>query len=79
MQTSSVLRTSDNHINTDAYQTAAKNYYVCYVVDNTGKFTPCLLTEADVNKGVERAIKNPEDVLPVSLILWVYHKIKSLF
>lgn len=78
MKTNSVLRTSDLHENVNAYKTAAKEYYKCYVVGADGTLTPCLLTEDDVIKGIDRAVKNPEDILPLSLPQKLYHKLLNL-
>lgn len=79
MKTESVLRTSDMHHNSNAYRTAARNYYVAYVVGADGVLAPCLLTEDDVYRGMDRAIKNPEDVLPLSPFQLAYHKMLNLF
>lgn len=78
MKTNSVLRTSDLHENVNAYKTASREYYKCYVVGADGKFNACLLTEDDVIKGIDRAVKNPEDVLPLNLFQRLYHKLLNL-
>lgn len=75
MKTNSVLRTSDLHENVDAYKTAAKEYYKCYVVNSYGSFIPCLLTQDDIMTGIDRAAQNEEDVLPLTLVQKLYHKL----
>lgn len=74
MNTNSVIRLSDLHENKDAYRTASKQYYAVYILDSEGVFVPCLLTENDITTGVDRAVKNVEDILPLSFVQIVYHK-----
>lgn len=79
MKTNSVIMTTDCHKNKNKYNSASRSYYMCYVVDNRGTLTPCMLTEDDVMKGVERSIKNPEDILKLSLWQRMFSKLISLF
>lgn len=79
MKINSVIRTSDIFINANAYRTAAKEYYVCYVIDMNGSEIPCLLTSDDITKGIDRADKNPEDVKPLSRFQAIYHRLLNLF
>lgn len=79
MKTNSVIRMHDLHDNKDGYRTAAKQYFMCYVAHLDGTMSPCLLTEDDVGKGLERAINNPEDVKKLSLFQRCYHKILNIF
>lgn len=75
MKANSVIRTSDLHENVNAYKTASREYYKCYVVSADGEFIPCLLTEDDIIKGIDRAVKNPEDVLSLGLVQKLFHKL----
>ena len=79
MHTHSAIRTDDLHVNQNAYRTSNRSYYCVYVIDSDGTHTPCLLTEDDVLKGVDRAYKNPEDVLPLGLVQRLLHTILNLF
>ena len=36
-------------------------YFACYYVEPDGKEYPCLLTQNQVKKGVDRGLNNPED------------------
>lgn len=74
MKTNSVIRLADLHENKNAYRTASKEYYTVYVLDAEGVFVPCLLTEDDITSGVDRAVKNVEDILPLALLQLLYHK-----
>ena len=79
MNTNSVIRTLDLHINKNAYRTSNRSYYCVYVIDANGVKTPCLLTEDDVVKGIDRAYKNPEDVLPLGKLQLFVQYILALF
>lgn len=50
--------------NKDAHVNADKTYVVAYLQDLDGNLLPLLFTDADVQKALKRAAKNPEDVLP---------------
>lgn len=68
MYTNSIIRTEDLHVNKNAYRTSNRSYYCVHVVQLDGTRTACLLTEDDILKGIDRAYKNPEDVLPLSKV-----------
>lgn len=50
--------------NRDSHANADKTYVVAYLETLEGELVPVLFTDADVQKAVKRAAKNPEDVLP---------------
>ncbi len=75
MKTNSVVRLTDLHENKNAYRTAAREYYTIYVMDSEGVFIPCLLTTHDITNGVDRAVKNVEDILPLAVPQLLYHKL----
>ena len=50
--------------NKEAHVNADKTYVVAYLQDLDGNLLPLLFTDADVQKALKRAAKNPEDVLP---------------
>lgn len=79
MSTNSVIRLDDLIENKSAHLAANKQYYMVYVLSSHGKSIPCLLTEDDVTKGIDRAVRNPEDVVKLSLIQKLYHKVLSWF
>jgi hypothetical protein len=79
MKTNSAIRLNDLHNNINPYNSAAKEYYACQVVDECGNFEPCLLTKDAIVKGIDRAKKNPEDVISLSLFLKFYHWILNFF
>lgn len=78
MKTNSVVRLTDLHENKNAYRTAASEYYTIYVMDAEGVFVPCLLTTHDITNGVDRAVKNVEDILPLAVTQLLYHKLVLL-
>ena len=75
MKTYSVIRSKDKTENTEAYKSANKTYYMVYVIDANGKLVPCMLTETNINNGIDRAYKNPEDVNPLGNLCKLYFKI----
>ena len=78
MSNNSVIRVDDLAPNKDAYISANKEYYLVYVITNTGKQIPCLLTEDDVTKGIDRAGRNVEDIVPLSFFQKLYHGFLNL-
>lgn len=50
--------------NKNAHVNADKTYVVAYVQTLEGELLPALFTDADIQKAIKRAAKNPEDVLP---------------
>lgn len=48
--------------NTNAHRLANDSYLLVHVADNAGVSVPALFTDAEIEKAVERALKNPEDV-----------------
>lgn len=78
MANHSVIRVDDLAENKLAYMSASKEYYLVYVVTQTGKRIPCLLTEDDVTKGIDRADRNFEDVIPLSIGQKIYHFLLDL-
>lgn len=79
MSTNSVIRMDDLVVNKSPQLAANKEYYMVYILTDTGSMIPCLLTENDVTKGIDRAGKNPEDVAKLNLFQKVYHRILNWF
>ena len=50
--------------NKNPHLKADKTYVVAYLETLEGELVPVLFTDADVQKAIKRAEKNPEDVLP---------------
>ncbi|MFK5882938.1 MAG: hypothetical protein QM489_01205 [Candidatus Izemoplasma sp.] len=63
--TKSKLYQRDRVRNREAYPTATKIYNRIYVQNKLGLWEPCLLTDNQIKGGIERAVKNPEDVWPM--------------
>ena len=41
---------------------SANSYYPCYLITIDGYSQPCLFTDAEIAKAMERGNKNPEDI-----------------
>lgn len=50
--------------NQNPHLKADKTYVVAYLQTLEGELVPVLFTDADIQKAIKRAEKNPEDVLP---------------
>ena len=64
MSIKSKIYLSEATENKDAHVNADKTYVVAYLETLEGELLPLLFTDADVQKAIKRAAKNPEDVLP---------------
>ena len=64
MSVKSRLFVTESVENTSPHAKADKNYFVVYVQLENGVLLPALFTDADLQKALKRAEKNPEDVLP---------------
>ena len=74
-----ILKSKNVIDNKDRYRTANEKYYAVFVLDSKYELVPCLLTEDNVVKGIERAENNKEDVPKISFIVsWFYKVMKKL-
>lgn len=78
MKTHSIIHISDLRENKNQYKTANHQYYVLYFMDQTGKLVPCMITENDVLEGLDRAVRNVEDVAPISCSQYILSKTTNL-
>lgn len=74
-----ILKTKNIVENKERYRTANEQYYAVFVLDAKYDLVPCLLTEDNVAKGIERAVKNKEDVPKISFIVSWFYKIVKKF
>lgn len=58
----SVIYLTDVVENKNPHRLAKPDYVLVYVVDAAGITVPALLTDKEIERGVARAEKNPEDV-----------------
>lgn len=78
MRTNSVIRMSDVVDNKDAHQRANRQYHIVYISTSTGGLIPCLLTDDDISKGIDRAGRNAEDLIKLNVLQRLYHKLLNL-
>lgn len=64
MSIKSKIYLSEATENKDAHVNADKTYVVAYLETLEGTLLPVLFTDADIQKAIKRAAKNPEDLLP---------------
>lgn len=79
MKTQSIIHISDLKENKYQYQTANHQYYMVYVVDLAGNLVPCLITENDVLEGIDRAVRNSEDIVPMACTQYLRVKIVAFW
>ena len=60
----STIYRNDIVVNKEATRVASSEYFHVYVENDMGELIPALFTETELNKGVDRAKKNLEDILP---------------
>lgn len=65
--------------NKERYKTANEQYYAVFILDEAFELKPCLLTEDNIQKGIERASKNKEDVPKLSWVVYWFYKILKKF
>ena len=63
--------------NQNAHVNADKTYVVAYVETLEGELIPALFTDADMQRAMKRAQKNPEDVAPAYIAPEVTEERKS--
>lgn len=74
-----IIKTKNVVENKDRYRTANEKYYAVFVLDEDFELKPCLLTEDNILKGIERADKNKEDVPKLSwAVHWFYKLVKKI-
>ena len=75
MATNSVIRLDDAVKHKSTRLSEKKDYYIIYILSPSGRRIPCILTEDDLAKGIDRATHNREDVVRLSFFQRLYNKI----
>lgn len=78
MSSNSVIRMDDVVENSNPYKSSNRQYHMVYIATPNGKLIPCLLTEDDISKGIDRAGRNAEDITGLNLIQKLYHKLLNV-
>lgn len=63
--------------NKNPHRLANDTYHLVYVQDEEGKLHPALFTQGDLQRGIIRASRNPEDA-PALKVNWLQKLIQKL-